>query len=259
MLLSFILGVSACSSPTPRDLDKDELVKDRAQNLEAPERPKLNPPPNAPATGPLTLEMCAQDLAAQAPLARLQAANQLKRAGAEGIAACLKVLGAGRAAVVARIFDFFASQDIDSLPAEAQADMRASAAKHLKSTEAPVRIAAAQMLASLGAGGVRTEFLSAITDTERKVRWAVVRRFSEYPDELQNAQLMLLVSFIADAKLDSATRGDAYTLLLAVFEKYSKGAKPEGYDPYADPKCQGAAVSAWENWARAVVITPLPR
>ncbi len=251
--------MSACSGPTPRDLDKDDYVKERAQNLAAPERAKLNPPPNSPAPAALSLEICAQDLASIAPLARLQAANTLKRAGAEGIAACLKVLGAGEAGMVGRILDFFASQDIDSLPADVQSAMRAAAAKNLKSGESPVRVAAAQMLAALGAGGVRTEFLSAITDSERKVRWAVVQRFSEHPEELQNAQLMLLVSFIADAKLGSATRGDAHTLLLAVFEKYSKGAKPEGYDPYKDPKSQGAAIAAWENWARAVVITPSPR
>lgn len=254
-----MIGVSACTGPTPRDLDKDTVARERAENLAAPERPKLNPPANAPSPAASALDQCVQDLAAPTPLARLQAAGQLRRAGNEGIAACLRAMPAGSAVVVARIFDFFASLDIDSMEAGVQAEVRAAAAKHLKSADAQVRVAAAHMLAALGAGGARTEFLSAVTDSERKVRWAVVQRFSEHPDELQNAQLMLLAGYLADPKLNSAVRGDAHTLLLAVFERYSKGARPEGYDPYADPKMQGASVAAWENWARAVVITPLPR
>jgi hypothetical protein len=194
-----------------------------------------------------------------APLPRQQAASQLKLAGADGVSACLRVLADAEPALIGRILNFFASLEIDAYSADVQSAVRAAAAKYLKATDAPVRVAASQLLASLGAGGVRTEFVSAIIDSERKVRWAVVQRFSGHPEELENAQLMLLVSFISDGKLDSSARGDSYTLLLAVFERYSKGAKPEGYDPYADPKGQRDSLLAWEQWARTVVITPQPR
>lgn len=259
MILFFILGVSACTGPTPRELERDAQVSSRANELAAPERPKLNPPQGAPAQPADSLETSARELASTLPLTRLQAANQLKRAAAEGIYACLRVLAKSGDLVNARILEFLAAQDYEAYSADVLAGVREAAAKQLKVDVASVRQAAAQMLGTLGAGGARTDFLSAITDKERKIRWAVVQRFAEHPDELGNAQLMVLVSYLGDSKLDSATRSDVYTLLLAVFERYSRGLKPEGYDPFADPKAQGSSVAAWESWARVVVITPLPR
>jgi hypothetical protein len=250
---------AACTGPTPREIERDALIADRANVLAAPERPRLNPPPEAPAQPADSLETCVRELASSLPLARIQAANQLKRAAAEGISACLRVLLKADVLVNTRILEFLAAQDYEAYSADVLEGVREAAAKQLKIEVAAVRQAAAQMLGTLGAGGARTEFLSAITDKERKIRWAVVQRFAEHPDELGNAQLMVLANYLGDSKLDSATRGDVYTLLLAVFEKYSRGLKPESYDAFADPKSQAACVTAWEGWARAVVITPLPR
>lgn len=166
------------------------------------------------------------------------------------------MLPVSQPAAAAKILEFLATTDLDAFSAEVRASMCTSAARQLKSPNAEVRVAAAQLLAVAGVPGVRTEFVQAITDSERKVRWAVVRRFSEHPQDLENAQLMVLVSFIADSKRDSAVRSDVHALLLAVFATYSRGQKPEGYDPWADPAGQRESLDAWERWARTVVITP---
>jgi hypothetical protein len=231
----------------------------RAREFNAPARPLLEPPVQAPAPLALALEQCAKDLASSTTLVRMQAANRLRHAHVDGVKACLRVLESAEATVSEPIFRFLSSLDLQDIGAEPEAAVRAIAARNLKSPHAPLRVAAAQLLCAAGPGTMRTDFLAAIVDPERKVRWAVVRRFSEFASELENAQLMVLVSFLADEKLNSATRGDVHTLLLAVFEKLSRGLRPEGYDPYADPKFQRPAVAAWEAWARSVVISPTPR
>lgn len=231
----------------------------RAREFNAPARPPLEPPPQVAAPSALILDQYARDLASSTPLVRMQASNRLRHAQAEGVKACLRVLENAVAAIAEPILRFLSSLDLQDIGAEHEAAVRAMAARNLKSPHAPLRVAAAQLLCAAGPGTTRTDFLAAIVDPERKVRWAVVRRFSEFASELENAQLMVLVSFLADEKLNSATRGDVHTLLLAVFEKLSRGLRPEGYDPYADPKLQRAAVAAWEAWARSVVISTTPR
>lgn len=254
-----ILGVLGCTGPTPRDVDKDAAIETRAKTLPAPIRPKLDPPPQSPPDSALALEQAALDLASETPLMRMQAANRLRRAQAQGVKACLKVQSAASPLQATRILDFLAGLNPDDFDAELLGEIRVAAARHLKAADGALRIAAARLISALGVSGVRTDFLAAIVDTERKVRWAVVERFSSRPEELENAQLMVLVSFLADGKLESAIRADVHALLLAVFEKCSRGLKPEGYDPYADPKGQRELIAAWDSWARTVVITPLPR
>jgi hypothetical protein len=248
-----------CTGPTPRELEKDAAMENRAKELEAPTRPRLDPGPNTPPPAADALDQCAGKLASDSALERMQAANTLRRAQLEGVRACLRVLAQPDAAAAARILDFLAALNMDDLDADVQASVRVAAAARLKSQDVRQRVAAADALAAIGANGVRTEFLSAITDGERKVRWAVVRRFSDHPEELENAQLMLLAGFLGDARLASGARADVHALLLAVFERCSRGLKPEGYDPYADVRGQRAAIASWEAWARTVVIAPLPR
>lgn len=231
----------------------------RAREFNAPARPRLEPPAQSPAPAAAVLEQYAIDLASSTPLVRMQAANRLRQAQADGVRACLRVLESAKPAIAEPVLRFLSSLDLEDIGADHQAAVRTVAARNLKSPDAPLRVAAAQLLGATGPGTTRTEFLAAIVDPERKVRWAVVRRFSEFAHELESAQLMVLVSFLADARLDSATRADVYTLLLAVFEKVSRGLPPEGYDPYADPKSQRASIAAWEAWARNVVLSPTPR
>jgi hypothetical protein len=59
-----------------------------------------------------------------------------------------------------------------------------------------VRKAAAWALRAHGPGAQRTVFLRAMEDPERSVRWAVVERFAEHPEEIEHAQRLILVKLL---------------------------------------------------------------
>jgi len=155
------------------------------------------------------------------------------------------------AKVAAANLEFLATLDFELLPREMLEASRQAAAAGLKREQADIRLAAAKLLNRQGPGDRRTEFISAVCDEQRKVRWQVVRRYSANPGELESAQLLLLVSFLSDGRLSSEVRGDVYALLLAVHEALSRGAKPPVYDPWAAPEAQAAALAQWDAWARA--------
>lgn len=234
-------------------------MEERAKAHPQPERPPLDQSADAPPLQPSQLEHWAEELGSPSALTRTQAANRLQQARGEGVAACLRKIDSAADPVVARVLDFLAVLDLHDVAPEHLEPARSAAARRLKSASEAVRVAAACMLCAAGPGSARTDFLGAITDGARKVRWAVVRRFSDHPDELENAQLMLLASYLGDTKLGAAVRADVHTLLLAAHDAFSRGQRPESYDPYADVSSQRSAIVGWESWARTVVIVPAPR
>ncbi|KAA0213675.1 hypothetical protein EDM80_07835 [bacterium] len=244
-------AAAGCTGPTPRAFQDDQAKATTRQDLEPPARPKLEREAQDPPRSTASLADDARHLASDEPLERLQSAQRLRQAGADGAAASLKAVAMEHGKVAAANLEFLAALDFEGLPREMLEAARQAAAAGLRREQAEIRLAAAKLLHRQGPGDRRTEFISAICDEQRKVRWQVVRRYSDNPGELESAQLLLLVSFLSDGKLAAEVRGDVHALLLAVHEALSRGARPPAYDPWAAPEVQAAALAQWDAWARA--------
>lgn len=252
MVLLGLLGpVMGCTGPVPRENSRDADMAHTRELHDTPARPKLNNGSKA-AESPRSLSDQTLKLASRQPLVRMQAANCLRQAGPEGVRASLVACQDASLEVAARNLEFLASIDLDLLSPELQASLRTVSIGALKQSDRAIRGFAAKVMEVHGAGDLRTEFLTAVRDPDRIVRWSVVARFSHHPRELENAQLLVLVSFLDDAKLSSDIRADVFGLLLAVFERLSKGKKPASYDPYQPAGGQRDGLAAWAAWARSV-------
>ncbi len=144
-------------------------------------------------------------LSSEIPLERIQADNRLKQAGADGILAAAGFLH-DRKAEPRKLIEalrFIASAAFNELDAGQAAAAREALAHCLGHPDAGVRVQAARALQVHGPGAQRTVFLTAIGDPERRVRWAVVRRFSDSPAELDKNQRGILLGY-----LDSGTRAE---------------------------------------------------
>lgn len=190
---------AGCIQPPTRDPSRDadmaqskELLSPEVRAPVDSERKDESDPPNP------KLKDDVPQLSSQIPLERIQADNRLKQAGAKGLLAVAKFLYVPKATEKQLIeaLRFFASADFNILDSDQTATVRESLAHSLTHSNGKVRVQAARALQVHGPGAQRTTFLTAIGDTERRVRWAVVRRFSDNPDELDKAQRSILLSYL---------------------------------------------------------------
>jgi hypothetical protein len=156
------------------------------------ERKTQDDPPDPPLRENVPL------LSSEIPLERIQADNRLTQAGAPGLVAAAGFLREpeATAAQLREALRFIAAADLSILEPEAAAGVREAIALTLSHADARVRVEAARALQVHGPGAQRTVFLTAIGDSERRVRWAVVRRFSDYPAEMDRAQRAILLAYL---------------------------------------------------------------
>ncbi|MBK9975823.1 MAG: hypothetical protein IPP14_13715 [Planctomycetes bacterium] len=159
---------------------------------------------------PPALEQDVVRLASDSMLDRIQADNRLRQAGPEGILAVAHYLARNDAKPPAMIeaMNFLMEAEIEPLEAPARADVRAMVAQTLSHKDGKVRAAAARVLQVHGPGSQRAAFLRAIGDSETRVRWAVVRRFGDFPQEVQKAQVLILLGYLAAGTPEEFARQD---------------------------------------------------
>lgn len=167
---------------------------------------ELTPPPRgtidaakaAPGDpSPPGLETDVLRLSSDKPLERVQAENRLRAAGAAGALAAARFLASGaqpRSLVEALVF--LEDINLEDMELEQREDVRQRLAGALAHETPDVRAHAARALQIQGPGAQRTAFLQAIGDPERRVRWAVVRRFGDAPDELDAIQRQILINHL---------------------------------------------------------------
>lgn len=169
-------------------------------------KPPARPPVDATRAGPddpppPSLQNAVTDLSHPIPLHAVQARNRLRQAGVDGtlaVAAYLD-LDAGdleRRREAARYLADLSPQEFGDLSESEAEIVRASAAEGLSSDDIELRVICSRVLQIHGPGAQRTRLLGAIADPERRVRWAVVRRFGQYPNELDLTQRRFLLKFL---------------------------------------------------------------
>lgn len=138
-----------------------------------------------------------QQLASDIPLERVQANNRIKQAGVEGLLAAADFLDDEDATPeqLVEAIRLLASADLNEFETTQVNHVRDQLAHALGHGDARVRIEAARALQVHGPGVHRTLFLTAIGDSERRVRWAVVRRFNDNPSELTKEQRGILLNY----------------------------------------------------------------
>ena len=149
-------------------------------------------------------------LASEIPLQRIQADNRLNQAGAKGLVEVAVFLKRKDATPVQLIeaLRFIAAADFAALEADEASEVREALSHCLDHPNGKVRVEAARALQVHGPGSQRTVFLTAIGDTERRVRWAVVRRFSDHPEELDRTQRTILLSYLEAGTRSAFTAAD---------------------------------------------------
>lgn len=191
--------LAGCVAPPPRDNSADTVAQASVTTL----RPSVRGPVEAQRRQPEdpptpSLQDDARALAAPARLDRIQADNRLRQAGTAGILAASSLAETPSATdeQLVQALRFIAAADFEQLGAEDRALVRTRLASLLKQPAGRVRIEAARALQTHGPGVQRTALLQALADTERRVRWAVVRRFGDHPEELQRLQREILLGFL---------------------------------------------------------------
>lgn len=189
---------AGCFSPPTRDQKEDERMAASTAELSPQPRGSIDAAKAAPGDPPAPgLDEDVRRLSAERPLERMQAENRLRAAGPAGALAAARFLSAD-AAPSALVEAVVFLEDVDLTPMEhdQREDVRALLANALSHESALVRAHAARALQIQGPGAQRTAFLQAIADPERRVRWAVVRRFGDAPEELDAIQRQILISHL---------------------------------------------------------------
>ncbi|MBZ0136645.1 MAG: hypothetical protein K8I27_09760 [Planctomycetes bacterium] len=207
IILSFL--TAGCIGPAPRPKALDEEKQQSAELL----KPDVRGPVDAqrsteddPADPVLKDDVL--QLASDIPLQRVQANNRIKQAGLEGLLAAADFLDDEDATPeqLVEALRLLASADLSEFEPSQVAHTRDQLAVALVHKDSRVRIEAARAMQVHGPGAQRTLFLTAIGDTERRVRWAVVRRFNDHPNELDKEQREILLDY-----LSAGTREDFET------------------------------------------------
>jgi hypothetical protein len=198
-LFALALLFAGCVAPPNRDLQRDEAMQRNQELLQPPVRGPVNDERRAPGdpANP-TLSENVRQLSSDIPLERIQADNRLKQAGGKGLLAVAEFVRGNDAAPaqLSEAVRFLSTADFSGIEADQAAIMREALAMALSNADSSVRIPAAMALRVHGPGAQRTVFLTAITDSERRVRWEVVQRFSDNPTELDKAQRSILIDYL---------------------------------------------------------------
>lgn len=145
------------------------------------------------------------------PLNRVQAQNRLRQAGVRGTLAVADFIAKDRGDPVrrreaAQFLCDISVQEFSELSQVQGEEVRAAVALGLDDPDVELRALCARVLQVHGPGSQRTRMLAAIADPERKVRWAVVRRFGQNPAELDSTQRRYLITFLeADSREEFAS------------------------------------------------------
>ena len=191
--------MAGCIGPPARNQNADAEKKTSAEllgpEIRGPvdsERGVETDPPN-PALKDDVLQ-----LASDIPLERVQANNRIKQAGIKGLLAAARFLDDIDATPkhLVEAIRLLASADLSEFETEQTNHVRDMLAFTLEHEDPQVRIEAARALQVHGPGVHRTLFLTAIGDSARRVRWAVVRRFSDFPNELDKEQRDILLNYL---------------------------------------------------------------
>ncbi|MCC6572231.1 MAG: hypothetical protein IT462_00440 [Planctomycetes bacterium] len=244
-----ILALAACAGPTARDTEKDTRSEKRAEILKPEIRPRIQPDADDDPK-PAEFETLVKALSSPVGLERLKASQRLSRAGVQGVLAAAAY--AADPDYGERALRYLATADFAGLKPEQQAEVRKRAIAGLASPTTAIRVAAAEVFQRLGPADYDGEFVNALFDAERAVRWSVVRRYTDNPLELKPVHVVRLAAALGDRKLSTDVRADAMAVLLQQHQKRSEAAKPPTYDPYKDPALQEAEVSAWRAWAATI-------
>jgi len=214
MLVALLL-LAGCIQPPARNQERDRAISESTE--------KLSPDPRQPVDATridedddivFDLETEVRLLASEHALTRIQANNRLRQAGNRGIMAAARFLaGSHDPKELAEAIRFLSDASLNDLGLEELAEVRAMLAHCLDDSEGYVRAQASRALQIHGPGEQRTRFLQAIGDPERRVRWGVVRRFGDYPRDLNRAQRLILIGFLESRtrtefmNADTANRG----------------------------------------------------
>ncbi|MCC7510679.1 MAG: EF-hand domain-containing protein [Planctomycetes bacterium] len=211
MMLTGLIVLGGCIQPPTRNQPEDQRIGQSTEQLQPAPRGPVDPAqsgPEDPKAPPLEhdVKMLSSDL----PLQRVQADNRLRAAGAAGVLAAARFLADAGAAPGAMIeaLRFLEDVDIQGLDVATREEVRRLLAGALGHKEGRVRSHAARSLQVHGPGSQRTAFLQAIGDAERRVRWAVVRRFGDNPAELDATQREVLISFLQVRTRDRFDQAD---------------------------------------------------
>lgn len=169
-------------------------------------KPSVRAPVDATRAGPEdpsppSLQNDVTSLSHPTPLVAVQARNRLRQAGVDGTLAVAEYLDRDPGAPerhreAARYLTDLTPQEFSDLSESEAEAVRASAAEGLASPDTELRILCARVLQIHGPGAQRTRLLGSIADPERRVRWAVVRRFGQFPHELDLTQRRFLLKFL---------------------------------------------------------------
>ncbi len=198
-MLAAVLMLGGCIQPPTRNQPEDQRMGESTEQLQPKPRGPVDPAqsgPKDPKSPPL--EQDVKLLSSDLPLQRVQADNRLRSAGSAGVLAAARFLEQATVAPGATIeaLRFLEDADIQGLDVPAREEVLRLLAGVLRHKDGQVRSHAARSLQVHGPGSQRTAFLQAIGDPERRVRWAVVRRFGDNPAEMDATQREVLISYL---------------------------------------------------------------
>lgn len=207
-----IAGLAAgCFSGPSRDLGRDEALKE-AVNVNHPDVRNPIDPLKAPEDELATsLEGRVSLLTSEDPLQRMQGANALSSDLEAGVNEVLSFLLAANVEVLLKIaiLEWLKTSEIPDLSSELQVSLRTCLAEMLNDDSAEIRRHVAEIFQRFGPEEKRTEFLQAIADEDRRVRWAVVHYFGAHQNELNRIQRLILVGYLNAGKRDDFKQMDS--------------------------------------------------
>jgi hypothetical protein len=192
--------LTGCLQPSARDQARDEAAMKGTVLLQPPARRPVDAGQAAdddPA--PPQLSQDVWRLSSDQPLEPIQANNRLRAAGERGVLAVAVFIAnpAEEEKALAEAVRFLEDIELKDFEPKTLETVRDTLADLLKHSSPMVRERAARALQIHGPGARRTEFVQSIADTDREVRWAVVRRYKDNPVELQRAQREILIGFLS--------------------------------------------------------------